>query len=111
MSQITLTPKMKAFGNRQRWILKYLVQGWHISEVEMPEFNTRDVCLSDPDKGNTQSCNKTLLTGLMKRGILTMAQVYSTEQPISFHYQYHLKAELLESVRAILSHHPNSCHE
>lgn len=92
----------RSFGNRQLYVLKHLVDGWHISEVEIPSVGIDDIMIVDEDKANFLDCNKVVLNSLMKREILTCRQVYTTVQPDSFHYRYDLKKEYKGAIEKII---------
>lgn len=91
----------RPLGRRQLWALNKLLNGHHISEVEMNM--TRDIMLVDDEKANFDGFGRQLLDSLMKRELLNMKEVYTTIQPDSFHYEYRIKPECKNVIQTIIS--------
>ncbi len=90
----------RPLGRRQLWALDKLLNGYHISEVDMNL--TRDIALVDDDKSNYEQFTTQLLNSLMNRELLDMREVYTTVQPDSFHYEYRIKKECSKIIATII---------
>lgn len=86
-------------GSKQKYVLKMLLNGYHISVIHDMSNMTEEECLSDEDKANTEAIPKGVAMSLVKRGLLQPRKVYSTTQPDMDFYEIRIKDDFLEMVR------------
>ena len=86
-------------GSKQKYVLKMLLNGYHISAIHDMSNMTEEECLSDEDKANTEVIPKGVTMSLVKRGLIQPRKVYSTTQPDMDFYEIRIKDDLLETVR------------
>ncbi len=96
LAEKTGEPNIKGLGKKQKLVLKDLRQpGFFISVfVNYSEGSTRHCCITDHDDSWIFDIPFTWVEALCNRNLLIEKSVYSTVQPDTENFEYHLKDEV-----------------